>query len=53
MARDKIVLKGGYIPSKIEDVEQFLQERVRGCGRHKSGKDYKRRPKYRKSEEWR
>ena len=32
--KDKITLKGGYIPTKLEGEElpRFLQERKRGCG---------------------
>ncbi len=43
-----IKLKGGYIPTSLEgeDLEVYLRERKRGCGRHKSQKDYKRREKH-------
>ena len=49
MATDKITLKGGYIPTKLEgeELQRFLQERKRGCGSHGSKKDYKRNPKHR------
>ena len=53
MAKEVITLKGGYIPTKLEgeELQRFLQERKRGCGSHKSIKDYKRKDKrYRK--EW-
>lgn len=47
---NKIKLKGGYIPSRLEgeELERFLMERKRGCGSHKSQKDYKRREKHQK-----
>ncbi len=46
---NKITLKGGYIPTKLEgeELQRFLQERKRGCGVHRSKKDYKRNPKHR------
>lgn len=31
-----------------EELQRFLMERKRGCGRHKSAKDYKRKDKHRK-----
>lgn len=48
MAKDKITLKGGYIPTKLEgeELQKFLQERKRGCGSHRSKKDYRRKGKY-------
>lgn len=47
---NKIKLKGGYIPSRLEgeELERYLMERKRGCGIHKSQKDYKRREKHQK-----
>lgn len=35
---NKIKLKGGHIPSRLEgeELERYLMERKRGCGRHKS-----------------
>lgn len=44
----KIVLKGGYIPTKLEgeELQKFLQERKRGCGSHRSKKDYRRKQKH-------
>lgn len=48
MKKDKIVLKGGYIPTKLEgeELQIYLRERKRGCGVHKSKKDYRRKGKY-------
>lgn len=48
--KDKITLKGSYIPTKLEgeELQRFLQERKRGCGSHRSAKDYKRNPKHKK-----
>ena len=45
---DKFTLKGGYIPSRLEgeELQRFLQERKRGCGSHRSKKDYRRKPKH-------
>lgn len=46
----KKVNERGYIPTKFEgeELQKFLQERSRGCGSHKSPKDYKRTPKHKK-----
>ena len=48
--KDKITLRGGYIPTKLEgeELQRFLQERKRGCGSHRNVKDYKRNPKHKK-----
>lgn len=48
--RDKITLKGGYIPTKLEgeELQRYLQERKRGTGSHKSAKDYRRKEKHTK-----
>lgn len=48
MSKNKIKLKGGYIPTKLEgeELQRFLQERKRGTGAHRSAKDYKRKTKY-------
>lgn len=48
---NNLIIKGGYIPTKLEgeELQQFLQERKRGCGSHKSEKDYRRKEKHRKS----
>lgn len=48
--KDKITLKGGYIPTKLEgeELQRFLQERKRGCGSHASKKDYRRKEKHSK-----
>lgn len=45
---NKITLKGGYIPTKLEgeELQKFLQERKRGCGSHRSKKDYRRNQKH-------
>lgn len=45
---NKIVIQGGYIPTKLEgeELQKFLMERKRGCGSHKSKKDYRRNPKH-------
>lgn len=49
VANVKVVLKGGYVPTKLEgeELQKFLQERKRGCGSHRSKKDYRRNPKHR------
>lgn len=49
MQNNKITLKGGYIPTKLEgeELQKYLQERKRGCGSHSSKKDYKRNLKHR------
>ena len=46
-----VTIKGGYIPTKLEgeELQRFLQERKRGCGSHKSSKDYQRKSKYGKA----
>lgn len=51
MIRDKILLKGGYIPTKLEgeELQRYLQERKRGTGSHRSKKDYRRHEKHRKN----
>lgn len=43
--KDKIKIKGGHVPHKMskEEVAIFFQERKRGCGKHKSKKDYDRK----------
>ena len=43
-----VKIKGGYIPTKLEgeELQRFLQERKRGCGSHRSSKDYQRKSKY-------
>lgn len=48
MKIDSIKLKGGYIPQKLEgeELQKYLQERKRGCGSHRSKKDYRRKPKH-------
>lgn len=45
---DKITLKGGYIPTRLEgeELQKYLQERKRGTGSHRSKKDYRRREKH-------
>lgn len=52
--KDKITLRGGYIPTKLEgeELQRFLQERKRGCGSHRSVKDYKRNPKHKKKRDY-
>lgn len=47
--KNKIILKGGYIPQKLEgeELQIYLRERSRGCGVHKSKKDYRRTEKHR------
>lgn len=44
-------LEGGHIPQRFEgeELQKYLMERSRGCGGHKSKKDYKRREKFQKS----
>lgn len=48
MNSNKLTLKGGYIPTKLEgeELQKFLQERKRGCGSHRSKKDYRRSQKH-------
>ena len=48
--RDKITLKGGYIPTKLEgeELQRDLQERKRRTGSHRSKKDYRRKEKHSK-----
>lgn len=45
---DKIIIKGGYVPTKLEgeELQRYLQERKRGTGSHRSAKDYRRREKH-------
>lgn len=46
---EKITLKGGYIPSKIENIHEHLQEINRGKGiqKNKKGKgSYSRKEKH-------
>lgn len=45
---DKITLKGGYIPQKLEGeaLQTYLKERSRGAGVHRSKKDYRRNQKH-------
>jgi len=47
---DKITVKGGYIPTKLEgeELQRYLQERNRGVGSHRSKKDYRRKEKHSK-----
>lgn len=42
---NKLILKGGYIPTKIENIHEHLQELKRGTGIKKSKKDYNRKKK--------
>lgn len=49
MGKNNVVLKGGYIPSKILDIETHLQEISRGAGIHKAKKgkgSYTRKEKH-------
>ena len=49
MKNEKITLKGGYVPCKIENIHEHLQEVNRGKGVHKSKKgkgSYNRKAKY-------
>ena len=41
-------IKGGYVRTKMdsEDLQNHLRERKRGCGRHKSKRDYSRKKKH-------
>ena len=43
-------IEGGYRPQKLEgdELQKYLMERSRGCGSHKSKKDYRRREKHQK-----
>lgn len=49
MKIEKITLKGGHVPTKMEgeELQKYFQEIKRGCGGHKSKKDYRRKPKHR------
>lgn len=46
--KNKLILKGGYIPQKLEgeELQTYLRERSRGCGSHRSKKDYRRKDKH-------
>lgn len=48
MKKQKIKLKGGYIPTSLsgEDLENHMREKKRGCGVHRSAKDYRRHEKH-------
>lgn len=48
-----LVIKGGYVKVKMspEELEVFMRERKRGCGRHKSKRDYTRKKKHKDKEE--
>lgn len=50
MKKNKVILKGGYVPTKLtgEELQSYLQERNRGCGAHRSKKDYRRKDKHSK-----
>ncbi len=43
----KFTIKGGHVPYKMtrEELEAFLREQKRGCGSHKSKRDYNRKKK--------
>lgn len=38
MSKKKLILKGGYVPCKIDNIHEFLQEINRGKGVHKPKK---------------
>ena len=42
------VIKGGYVPTKIENIHEHLKEMNRGAGAH-SPKKYTRKSKHKKS----
>ena len=49
--KDKITIKGGYIPTKIDNIHEHIQEINRGTGTHKPKKgkgSYTRKIKYKK-----
>lgn len=50
MAKINFTLKGGYVKTGLEgeELQKYLQERKRGCGSHRSKKDYRRREKHTK-----
>lgn len=50
MSKDKIVLKGGYVRTPIDNISEFNNNVNRGCGVHKAKKgkgSYKRKDKHR------
>lgn len=50
---EKIILSGGYVNTKIINIDEHLKEINRGSGVHKSKKgkgSYKRTDKYKKSQ---
>lgn len=51
MNKDKIVIKGGYVKTAIDNIGELNQNINRGCGVHKPKKgkgSYKRKEKYSK-----
>ena len=46
--RDKIVIKGGFVKTKIDNIHEHNMITNTGCGAHKSKRDYKRKEKHHK-----
>ena len=46
----QVSITGGYVPTRLvgEELQKYLQERKRGCGSHRSKKDYRRKEKHKK-----
>lgn len=40
---DLLILKGGYLSVKVENIHQHLEETKRGCGTQESKKTYNRK----------
>jgi len=49
---NSFTLKGGYVPVKIDNIHEHLQETKRGCGTHKSEKLYDRKKNNRSKEDY-
>ena len=47
-----ITLKGGYVPVKIDNIHEHLQETKRGCGIQASKKTYNRKKNNRLKESY-
>lgn len=46
--RDKIVIKGGFVKTKIDNIHEHNMMTNTGCGAHRSKKDYRRKDKHQK-----
>lgn len=45
-------IKGGYVPTKMDNIHEHLQETKRGCGIHESKKAYNRKKNNRIKEDY-